>query len=84
MKYRRHKAEETFQIQEETLFGDVETIESDLEQDSTCCFNYDTSNVDWVESQADSSCDDFEILDIDWRPDYSHCSDDITSDGDWG
>ena len=45
-KYRNHKAEDTVQIQAETLCSDDETVGIDLEQDSTCCFNNDTSNID--------------------------------------
>ena len=53
MKYENHRAEDTIQVQAETLCVDVEMVESDLEQDSTCCFNDDTSDVDWVENQVD-------------------------------
>ena len=84
MKYENHKAEDNDQIQLETLCGDVETFKSDLEQDSTCCFKNDTSNVDWVERQEYVSCGDFEIVNNDREPDSSDCSDDSPSNGDWG
>ena len=50
MKYEDHKAKDNVQIQAETVCGDVETVKSDLEQDSTWCFNDDISGVYWVEN----------------------------------
>ena len=81
---KKHKAEYIVQIQAETLCGEAETVESDLEPDFCCCFNDDTIDIDWVESQSDTLYGEFEIVNSDLEPDSSQCSYDTISDGDWG